>query len=115
MNQAIFLTIFNFFQSSIIASVFAIFLGLWLPYMLIIFGGIYDYLRMKHEGKGFVDALRDVVYFFTPPFVALGITELVKHFFPSPRPFLALQFRNATCRGSRMSALRCLRFPRTKS
>lgn len=90
MDQAIFFVIFDLFRATAFTAAIAIFLGLWFPYLLIIFGGIYDYVRMKQAKRSFFEAMREVVYFFMPPALALGVTETIKHFFPSPRPFIAL-------------------------
>ena len=63
----------------------AVFLGWWLLF------GAFVYLAVKPPSGGFTALIRRLAIIFGGAAIAYGLAEVIKYFFPSPRPFLVLE------------------------
>ena len=84
MNHEILLALYSLATSSALASGVVIFFAQWFPFLVLISAVVYIFLEENES-----DIVRILVRTAFPTLVVWLIVALIKHFFPSPRPFAA--------------------------
>lgn len=85
IHEKIFLVIYHLLGPTSYVSGVTIFFAQWFPYLLVAVALIYElFVRDDRE------VLRSVMRIYIPPAIVLLTTEIFKRYFPSPRPFAAL-------------------------
>ena len=84
MNHEILLALYALATSSALASGLVIFFAQWFPFLVLISVVVYIFLKENES-----ETVRILIRTAFPTFVVWLIVVLLKHFFPSPRPFAA--------------------------
>lgn len=84
INHDVLLLLYSIATSSSIAGGLVIFFAQWFPFLVLISAVVYIFLRENES-----DTVRVLVRTAFPTLIVWLIVALIKHFFPSPRPFAA--------------------------
>lgn len=84
MNNEILLALYSLAASSELASGVVIFFAEWFPFLVLISAVVYVFLKESES-----EVVRVMVRTAFPTLIVWLTVALIKHFFPSPRPFAA--------------------------
>jgi undecaprenyl-diphosphatase len=85
INQQLFLFIYHVLGPTSFLSSVTIFFAEWFPFLVVLCAFVYElYLRTN------INLLQSTLRIYLPPLTVLFFTEIFKLFFPSARPFAAL-------------------------
>lgn len=87
INHEVLLAVYSLADSSGLASGISIFFAEWFPFLVLASVIVTVFLKEENEGEVF----RVLVRTAFPTFVVWIIVVLIKHFYPSPRPFAELE------------------------
>jgi membrane-associated phospholipid phosphatase len=86
LHEKIFLVLYQLFGPESLVSPVTVFFAVWFPWIIGIFPFVYTLYHQEETNFSllFKDLLR---YIYLAPFLAYGVTAIIKHFYLTPRPF----------------------------